>query len=171
MLPELWEHLSRLTTERVTWDKGRVYKWGEGKWVSFDLCVTAVAVLHARGKDPVEMQWWVPGLVCVRARGKGHNGKELRQYHRSHKDWSNGDVDGLGREATIFLMDQENRVLEQKSTESKRWTATQMNETLKQSRNHSSETDRSFYNSLYHIVYLWCFPLLVLELFLSPWNI
>lgn len=35
MLTESGEHLpSRfLTTERVTWDKGSVYKWGEGKWV------------------------------------------------------------------------------------------------------------------------------------------
>lgn len=54
----------------------------------------------------------------MNARGKGHKAKELRQYHHFHKDWSYSVVDGFGREETISLMDRENRVLEQKSTES-----------------------------------------------------
>lgn len=55
----------------------------------------------------------------MKAKGKGHDEKELRQYHRSPKDRNNSGIHGFGREETRFLKDQENKVLEQKLKESK----------------------------------------------------
>ena len=55
----------------------------------------------------------------MKAKGKGYNGKELRQYRGFPKDRNNSGIDGFGREETRFLKDQANKVLEQKLKESK----------------------------------------------------
>lgn len=82
---------------------------------SLSLCVMAATVLYAAGKDPVKIQWLVTAVICIesgvctKAKGKGHDEKELRQYHSLPKDRNNSGTHGFGREETRFLKDQEIR--------------------------------------------------------------
>jgi len=87
--------------------------------------VTAAIVLYAAGKEPVKIQQLVTAVISIRggvrmkAKGKGHNGKELREQQGFPKDGNNRGADSFRREETRFLKDQENQVLEQRSKESK----------------------------------------------------
>lgn len=55
----------------------------------------------------------------MKEKGKGHDGKELRQYQGFPKDWNNKGIDGFTREEIRFLKDRENKVLKQKLKKSK----------------------------------------------------
>lgn len=46
----------------------------------------------------------------MKAKGKGHDGKELRQCYGFPRDWNNSDIDGSGRQETSFPYDQDNKV-------------------------------------------------------------